>query len=280
MAELEPLTPLDTAALFPPLHDELMALLRGLSAADWQRSTVAGAWQVRDIASHLLDGDLRKLALGRDRHSLTTRPVTSFAEVVELINNLNRGGVDYGQRLSPRLLIDLLEVTGRWVSDYVAAQPPHGRADFPVAWADEQQSEVWMDTGREYTERWHHQMQVRDAVGAPPLLLLRRWLYPLLDLSVRALRRAYKDVAASQGTAVVFTVTGDAGGGWSVVRGTDGWEVFRGTASDAAGVLTADPDTAWRLLYNALPTGNSERLLLEGDRRLLTPMLAARSVMV
>jgi hypothetical protein len=42
-----------------------------------------------------------------------------------------------------------------------------------------------METGREYTERWHHQMQIREAVGAPGLLE-RRWYQPVLDLSVRA----------------------------------------------------------------------------------------------
>jgi hypothetical protein len=52
----------------------------------------------------------------------------------------------------------------------VAALPPHAEAPFGVAWAGETRSANWLDTGREYTERWHHQMQIRDAVGAPPLL--------------------------------------------------------------------------------------------------------------
>lgn len=43
MSGLRPLPPLDTAPLFPPLHSELVALLRGLSDDDWLRSTVADA---------------------------------------------------------------------------------------------------------------------------------------------------------------------------------------------------------------------------------------------
>jgi hypothetical protein len=67
---MEPLTPVDTRELFAPLHAELIGLLRGLSDADWERPTVAGAWRVRDVAAHLLDGDLRKLSAGRDGHQM------------------------------------------------------------------------------------------------------------------------------------------------------------------------------------------------------------------
>jgi hypothetical protein len=37
---MEPLAPVYTAGLFPPLHGELIVLLRGLDAADWERPTV------------------------------------------------------------------------------------------------------------------------------------------------------------------------------------------------------------------------------------------------
>jgi hypothetical protein len=40
------LAPFYTAELFPPLHRELLALLRGLRADDWSRPTVAGSWRV------------------------------------------------------------------------------------------------------------------------------------------------------------------------------------------------------------------------------------------
>jgi Mycothiol maleylpyruvate isomerase N-terminal domain len=47
--------------LFGPLHEELVRLLSGLSAADWERPTVAGAWRMRDVAAHILDTDLRRI---------------------------------------------------------------------------------------------------------------------------------------------------------------------------------------------------------------------------
>lgn len=196
---LEPLTPVYTADLFPPLHQELLALLRGLAPADWERPTVAGSWRLRDVAAHLLDVDLRKLSIQRDGHLVPPEePIGGYGDLVRFLNRLNADWVAASRRLSPRVLVDLLATTGPAVSEVVAALPPHEPATFSVSWAGESRSENWFDVGREYTERWHHQMQIRDAVGAP-LLLERRWLHPLLDLSVRALPRAYESVAADPG---------------------------------------------------------------------------------
>ncbi|HEX2207508.1 MAG TPA: maleylpyruvate isomerase N-terminal domain-containing protein [Longimicrobium sp.] len=278
---MEPLTPVDAVPLFAPLHAELVALLRGLDDADWAGPTVAGAWRVRDVAAHLLDGELRRLSAARDGVQLAADgPVESFGDVVGLINGLNASGVAYARRLSPRIITDLLEVTGRWISGYFASLPPHETATWPVAWAGEARSENWMDVGRDYTEQWHHQMQIRDAVGAPGLLQ-RRWLHPLLDLSVRAFRRAYQGVEAAEGTAVVFEVRAEGENTWSVVRQADGWEVFRGAAPGAAARVRTDADTAWRLLYHALsPEAARARVSVEGNATLAEPIIRTRSVMV
>jgi uncharacterized protein (TIGR03083 family) len=278
---MKPLEPVYTADLFPPLHRELIALLRGLAEDDWLRPTVAGAWRVRDVAAHLLDIDLRKIAGNRDGHGVKPEaPLEGYEDIVRFIEDLNQEWVRTARRLSPRLLTDLLEVTGPWVSELVAALPPHGEARIAVAWAGEERSESWFDTGREYTERWHHQMQIRDAVGAPGLLE-RRWLHPVLDLSVRALPRAYSGVQAPDGTAVGFEVSGDAGGVWSVVRGGGAWSVLRGAAPEPAAAVRVDPGAAWRLLYNALtPEAARERAVIVGDAALAEPLFSARSVMV
>ena len=110
---MESLTPMYTAELFLPLHAELVSLLRGLDSADWARQTIAPAWRVRDVAAHLLDGALRRLSFDRDKHSLRSAPPSSFEEVVRLINGLNASGVSYADRLSPRMLIELLDIAGR-----------------------------------------------------------------------------------------------------------------------------------------------------------------------
>jgi hypothetical protein len=277
------MTTLDTAPLFGPLHAELLALLRDLSDDDWHRPTVAGSWRVRDIAAHLLDVDLRKVAVGRDGHVLPPdAPITSARDLTRFINHINAAGVQFGERLSPRLLVDLLEVTGGWVTALVGSLPLHGRSTFAVSWAGEAESENWMDTGREYTERWHHQMQIRDAVGASLTLLQPRWMTPLLDISAFAFPPAYAGVAAAPGTAVQFEVTGETAGVWSIVVAGDGrWRVQAGDTAAPACVVRATADTAWRLLFNSLSAEQiRDNVSVSGDLRLAVPLLRARSVIV
>jgi Mycothiol maleylpyruvate isomerase N-terminal domain len=275
-------TPIDTAPLFGLLHAELLALLRGLSADDWQRPTVAARWLVRDVAAHLLDGDLRKIAVYRDGHLLPLdTPIISANDFVRFINGINASGVAFGQRLSPRLIVDLLEVTGAWVTSLITSLPLHGRSIFAVSWAGEMESENWMDTGREYTERWHHQMQIRDAVGAPLTLLQPQWMMPLLDIAANAWPPAYASVAASPGTAVRFEVTGDTTGVWSVVAGDQRWRVEAGETPSPECVIRASADTTWRLLFNALSAEQiRDQVTISGDASLAAPLLRARSVIV
>ncbi len=278
---MEPTSPLYTADLFPPLHQELIGLLHGLSPEDWGRPTVAGAWEVRDVVAHLLDIDLRKLSVNRDGHlPAPPEPIRSYEELVRFLNGLNAEWVGAARRLSPRALVELLSFTGPLVSELLVSLPPHEASVFSVIWAGESESENWFDIGRDYTERWHHQMQIRDAVGAP-LLLERRWLYPLLDLSFRALPHAYRDVHAPGGTAVTVRISGHAGDAWSLVRSDEAWRLYRGAAPVSAATVTLDPDSAWRLLYNALPVRQARQSSrVEGDASLAEPLFVMRSVMV
>lgn len=272
----------DVAALLAPLHRHLIALLRGLTPEQWELPTVAGAWRVRDVAAHLLDGDLRRLSAHRDGHQ-PGGPLTTYEEVLARINAQNASAVEWARRLSARVLVDLLDRAGLETAEFIASIDPHAPAIWGVAWAGEGESEHWMDAGREYTERWHHQMQIRDAVAAPPLLLEREWLLPLLDFSVRALPRAYASLAAPAGTAIALRIGDEA---WSLVRADAGaaWQLFAGAAADAQATLRIAPDAAWRLLFNAfnaLPADAARAAVaIEGDSALATPLFGARAVMV
>ena len=276
-----PLAPVDTRPLFRPLLAELLALLRGLDAAAWERPTVAGPWRVRDVAAHLLDGDLRKLAAYRDDHVLPSdAPIASDRDLARFVNALNAGGVAWARRLSPRLVTDLLAITGGWAATLLESLDPDAPARWPVSWAGEAASANWMDTGREYTERWHHQMQIRDAVGAP-LLLASRWLRPLLELSVRALPVAYAPLDAPPGTTVTLEVMGETREAWTVVREDGRWAVRGGRPARPDAVVHASGDDAWRLFYNALPPDElARRLRVEGREGLVRPLLGARSIVL
>ena len=138
-APVTALGPIDTAPLFTPLHAELIGLLRSLKDNEWLRPTIAPGWRVRDVAAHLLDGDLRHVAAYRDAHFVPLEaPITSAADLSRLVNRLNATGVAYAARLSSRQLVELLELSGGWVIELVNGLPLHGKAIWPVSWAGEE----------------------------------------------------------------------------------------------------------------------------------------------
>lgn len=277
---MTPLPPVHTAHLFPELHEELIHLLRGLSPEDWERPATP-RWRVRDVAAHLLDGDVRRLSAGRDGVALRPDvPIKGYDDLVSWINWLNAEWVAVARRMSPAVLITLLEATGPQVSAYLASLDADAPALYPVGWAGEEVSRNWMDVGRELTERWHHQQQIRDAVGRPGLTDAR-WMRPVLALSMRALPRAYAGVQRPEGAAVVFQIDGDGGGWWSLRRRDGTWALHEDGAADAACMVRMDTDTAWRVLLHALPADRARgRLAVEGDAALAQPFLDARAVMV
>lgn len=293
MTTLEPLSPVYTAPLFEPLHNELISLLDGLAPHDWARPTLAGSWRVRDVVAHLLEVDLRRLSVGRDAHLVEPgRTINGYPDLVAFLNELNAQWVIAARRFSPRVLIDLLRESGLAMARFVTGVPPHDPAPFAVAWAGESRSENWFDIGRDYTERWHHQMQIRDAVGGP-YLLDSLWLMPLLDLSVRSLPPAYAGIHASPDVSVTLEVTADPEAVWTLRRvapaqasGTPtpevgAWRLWRGASPPATTTVRLDAETAWRSFYNALPPGVArQRAAIEGDARLAEPLFRARAVMV
>jgi len=102
--------PIFVSHLFRELHGHLLVLLRSLTPEDWHRPTVCSAWCVKDIASHLLDGDLRRLSIQRDGYAPPDAPCgfDSHEALVAYLTKLNADWTLATRRLSPRNLIRLL----------------------------------------------------------------------------------------------------------------------------------------------------------------------------
>ena len=148
-AGLAPMAPVFLVDLFPGLHAELMTLLRGLKPMN--RPTACALWSVKDIAAHLLDGHVRRLSFGRDGLTATPDvPISSYTDLVGYLNRLNAEWTAAARRLSPRVLIELLDFTSGQVHAFFRSLDPHELALFPVAWAGEGASQNWFDIGREY----------------------------------------------------------------------------------------------------------------------------------
>lgn len=268
---------IETAHLFLPLHQELIALLRSLEAAAWDAPTAAGRWRVRDVAAHLLDGDVRKLSAQRDGVGVApAQPLHGWADLVAFLNELNASWVQAARRISPRLLIQFLEVTGAQVASLVESLNPDAPALYPVAWAGDDVSPNWFDTAREYTERWHHQAQIRDAVGAAPLYE-KRWMHPVLDAFVRALPHRYRSIEAPEGSMLLVVIECGAGGEWTMIREAASWRLWVGRAERPNATVTVSAKAAWKLFTK--DSRAAAQVRLEGNHALAEPFLTTVAVM-
>ncbi len=253
--------PIATTHLFTPLNDELITLLRGLTSEDWDRPTVAGSWTVRDVAAHLLDTAMRRLSMDRDGYAPPLPPDAFANGLGAFINNANREGVVWLRRLSTPMLIELLAKYGTQVAAFFATKDPNAPARWSVSWAGDETSPNWFDIAREFTERWHHQQQIRDAVGANPL---DRYLRVVLDTFVRALPLTYRDV---RGT-LVLRIDEDA---WSVIDG----KLFEGEATAFDARVTVSGDVMWRVFTKQKV---DPRAVIEGDAKLAAPLFATLAI--
>jgi uncharacterized protein (TIGR03083 family) len=244
--------PLLTAHLLPVIEARLIELLRSLRPDEWEIQTIAPTWKVKDVVAHLLDTQLRKLSRVRDGYAAGPSPAFHSAdEFVAFINRLNREGVEMYRRLSPAVLISMMEIASRESADFHQTLDPMAEAGFGVSWAGETKSLNWFDTARELTERWHHQQQIRLAANRPGIMT-RELYYPVLDCFMRALPFKYCDRSGEAGTHLRFNVSGDCGGSWYLHRDEERWVQVETPEGRQASETTIPQDIAWRIFTKGI----------------------------
>ena len=100
-----------------------------------------------------------------------------------------------------------------------------------------------MEIAREYTEKWLHQQQIRDALNKPGLKT-RDLYYPFIDIFMLALPHTYRDIEAERGTAVKITITSAIGGSWLLVRTDNEWKLSKTYHETPTTEIIIDPDTS------------------------------------
>jgi uncharacterized protein (TIGR03083 family) len=270
------LRPIDTLPLFPELSSALLSLLDDLTPQQWRAATVHRDRDVKDLVAHLLDTTLRRLAMQRDGFIGEHADVQSYSDLVRFIQHMNRTWMDAARRLSPRILTTLLRQAEVELFTFIQQLDPGAEAIFPVAWAGEQRSVNWFDIAREYTEKWHHQQQIRDALGKPALTD-RTFMHPVIDTFIRAAPHAYRNVEAARGTAVRFDIQGDAGGTWLIQREESAWH-FAETTLTAVATVQLEADIAWRL-WTKDPSAKPTRAHCTGPEQLCLPILHMVTIM-
>jgi uncharacterized protein (TIGR03083 family) len=260
--------------LFAPERASLLELLSSLAAGQWRAPTVCPGWSVKDVALHLLGNDIDLLSRRRDGTAPADTPSkpAGFQELVASLDRLNQTWVEATRRISPRLLCELLVVTGKATEHYLASLELFAEEE-SVSWIRPEPLPNWLDVARQYTKRWTHHQQIRDAVGMPGLKE-PDFMAPVLATFVHALPRAYTGVPAAVGTTVEVVLAGEAGGCWALTRTPDGWRLAAGTAAAPRARVALDAETAWRLWTKQIrPSAAQTAVSISGDRALGLPVL-------
>lgn len=276
---MNPVEPILTVELFPPLSQNLIKVLKSLNQKDWFKPTACALWSVKDVAAHLLGGSLGRLSDRDEQDIQTMKNELSFEELVRLINRENEEWVKAARRISPSLLIEFIDITDMTLYMHFKNLPMEAPARIPVSWAGEIESSNWMDIAREYTEKWLHQQHIREALGKP-LLTSRKWLYPVLDTFMRALPHTYRDVKANEVTSVSVRIEGEAGGDWCLLHQEGMWQLYSGVKANTSAYVKMDQDLAWRLFTKGITHEAAQaQVRIEGNWELGDRILSTVSIM-
>jgi uncharacterized protein (TIGR03083 family) len=209
--------PLDVRDVMRRERAALCDLLDSLAPDEWTRPTACDQWAVHGIVAHLLHDDLRILSHGRDGFAAGwfTGPED---ELAAWLGARNERFVEALSELSPPLLVELLRWTAPQVEetfDRVDTRTP----DAGVSWAGlHDAAPGWLGRAREYTERFLHQQQIRDATGQPGL-----WTAEYVGALLDTFGWALVPVLPASSERVALRIDGVAPRVWCFERGDDGW---------------------------------------------------------
>ena len=262
----------DASPLLPLLRAELVALLTGLSDDDWGRPTACPGWSVHGVAAHLLGVELGNVSMRRDRWELGPG---EGEDLDSWLNAFNKQWVEAARRISPALLVELINLAGLRFEEHLATLDLDAIGG-PVPWATgSDPAPVWLDVAREYMERYVHQLQVRQATGHPPLRAA--FTSPVLATAAHALPWALDLVSRPVGTVVTFSAEGEGGGSWQVVRATAGWELDPAPVAGAAACHARTTVDGALKLYARDPS--APPLTWQGDHELAEALAGVKAVL-
>lgn len=272
--------PVAVQHLFPLVDDRLIELLESLTEEQWQLPTLAGQWTVKDIAAHLLDGNIRAIAAA-DNHRPPAPPVIkSYDELVAYLNGLNAAWVAAMKRVSTQQLVQWLKATGSRYSSIMSDQHLFEKAPFPVSWAGEEESLNWFHIAREYTEKVHHQLQIRQAVNKEAALMSPELFQPFIATLMYGLPHALRFVPADDLTAVQVTITGEAGGCWFAAMHAGKWILHKDNTGHTKAEVVLAPSVAWKLFTKGIrPAEAATQAVCRGDKQLCDAVLNMVAVM-
>ena len=179
------------------------------------------------------------------------------------------------------MLIELLAQSGAEYTAFLHTLVPWAPAAFAVGWAGESESQNWFHIARDYTEKWHHQQQIREAVGDTAELLTPQLFRPFLETVLRGLLHALQAVAAPAGMVLQVRIETSAGGVGQLEQVAEAWQLrSQVTGAALAAEVTLSPEVAWKLFTHALTPAQARSLaLITGNEQLWAAVLQLVAVM-
>lgn len=153
-----------------PERARLIELLGSLDADQLALPTECPAYSVKGIATHILGDDLSLLSRQRDgavQGLVFMADLLPGADFRSLLNGFNDQWVEAVRFLSPQMLLELLDLTGKWTERYYREVDPKLDGEtvllFGVPFGVP--SPFWHAIAREYLERFADHSQIRRALG-------------------------------------------------------------------------------------------------------------------
>jgi uncharacterized protein (TIGR03083 family) len=269
--------PCDAASLFVTERARLSELLATFDRADWDRPSPCPGWSVLGLCRHLVGDDLGFLSRHRDGHHGTPGPEwVGEAEFIAWLDDLQAEWVRAARRLSPRVVVGLLDWAGPQIAQTMRGEDPRALTA-SVSWAGTGPVPAWLDQVRELSEYWTHRQQLLQALGRPsdlradlagPVLDGLRWAYPFRLGQVRA----------QCGDTVTISISGPVAVTWQLVATTTGWEYREEPGPRVVASLGMTTEQAWRLLTSNLPPAERARLAASGDETVLGVIHQTRAI--
>ena len=263
---------LDVRPMLTGERETLLSLLRSLSSAEWRAETAAPGWTVKDVALHLLDDDLGWLSRGRDGDGSGLLRMSDHESFVAALAAKNERWIAGARGLSREVVIGLLEWAGQQMDAYYASMDLLG--DGQVSWASDESVPCWFDIAQDLTERWVHQMQIREAVDRVEGYRADH-LPVVLHTFVWALPHQYR-VPAARGTTLEVDLS--VGGLWTLTCvGDSRWSLSVGSPHHADCRVRFADDAGWRWLTGARVPADG--MTFEGPAYLHEPLLRIRGIL-
>ena len=272
---------IETISLFPELNRKMIDLLKELSPDEWNHSTLFPNWKVKDIAVHLIDTSIRRLSLQRDKYIPESKiTISSYSELIQHITSLADRWASAFSTVSTDIIIEMAEEYQNQLVEFLKELDPFGIAHFSVAWAGEEKSYNWFDIAREYTERWHHQMQIRDILKKAPLYD-KHLYYPLLDTFMQAMPYHFQNMEKEDGYIFCVHITKESGGKWFLIRKSKSWELKYQVHDLPDTSVAIENETAWKIFTKWIDKNKIEdKVKITGDYELGKHLLEMTCIMI